>query len=242
MAQVRRPVPFRTRKLRPGTAMVLHPRGCGRVARRRFHTIRFPPVEPPRAPGGFLVFPPTAPHPVIPAFISPHIHIHLYIFIHSLPIRPSVLRGAPPARARRRRGTGPGGHGGLRGGPCTPPHGPRREVPDPHRGRGAPAGRPAAPGRAAENGAIRFDGGADGQGNREGHRASSLVYIGEDGGGLSVEVCSKRNPLDGVKAVSLILGHMAYVIRNGRNDASLLNYDIELLAIYDVLLALVTVV
>ena len=42
--------------------------------------------------------------------------------------------------------------------------------------------------------------------------------------------------------MSLILGHMAYVIRNGRNDASLLNYDIELLAIYDVLLTLVTVV
>ena len=72
MARVRRPVPFRTRKLRPCTAMVLHPRGCGRVARRRFHTIRFPPVEPPRAPGGILV-PPTharaggqgdaAPHP-----------------------------------------------------------------------------------------------------------------------------------------------------------------------------------
>ena len=60
MARVRRPVPFRTRKLRPCTAMVLHPRGCGRVARRRFHTIRFPPVEPPRAPGGILVFyPPT---------------------------------------------------------------------------------------------------------------------------------------------------------------------------------------
>ena len=35
MAQERRPVPFRTRKLRPGTAMVLHPTGCGRVARRR---------------------------------------------------------------------------------------------------------------------------------------------------------------------------------------------------------------
>ena len=71
MARVRRPVPFRTRKLRPCTAMVLHPRGCGRVARRRFHTIRFPPVEPPRAPGGFLFFPharaggpgDAAPHP-----------------------------------------------------------------------------------------------------------------------------------------------------------------------------------
>ena len=35
MAQGRRPDPFRTRKLRPGTAMVLHPTGRGRVARRR---------------------------------------------------------------------------------------------------------------------------------------------------------------------------------------------------------------
>ena len=44
MAQVRRPVPFRTRKLRPGTAMVLHSRGCGRVARRRieFRNMRIP--------------------------------------------------------------------------------------------------------------------------------------------------------------------------------------------------------
>lgn len=42
--------------------------------------------------------------------------------------------------------------------------------------------------------------------------------------------------------MSLILRHMAYVILNGRNDASLLNYDIGLLAIYDVLLTLVTVV
>ena len=42
MAQVRRPVPFRTRKLRPGTAMVLHSRGCGRVARRRIQRWGFP--------------------------------------------------------------------------------------------------------------------------------------------------------------------------------------------------------
>ena len=41
MAQVRRPVPFRTRKLRPGTAMVLHSRGCGRVARRRIQRWTF---------------------------------------------------------------------------------------------------------------------------------------------------------------------------------------------------------
>ena len=47
MAQVRRPVPFRTRKLRPGTAMVLHPRGCGRVARRRITlTERGSPRDP----------------------------------------------------------------------------------------------------------------------------------------------------------------------------------------------------
>ena len=66
---------------------------------------------------------------------------------------------------------------------------------------------------------------------------------GEDGGGSSVENMFHNGILSvGVKAVSLILGHMAYVIRNGRNDASLLNYDIELLAIYDVLLTLVTVV
>ena len=47
MAQVRRPVPFRTRKLRPGTAMVLHPTGCGRVARRRIQLDNMrTPVEP----------------------------------------------------------------------------------------------------------------------------------------------------------------------------------------------------
>jgi hypothetical protein len=31
----KRPVPFRTRKLRPTAPMVLHPGGCGRVGRRR---------------------------------------------------------------------------------------------------------------------------------------------------------------------------------------------------------------
>ncbi len=55
MAQVRRPVPFRTRKLRPGTAMVLHSRGCGRVARRRILSLGVP-VER-NAPGTpFFVF------------------------------------------------------------------------------------------------------------------------------------------------------------------------------------------
>ena len=58
MAQVRRPVPFRTRKLRPGTAMVLHSRGCGRVARRRIQRWTFwssPPGGFPEGP--FFVFP-----------------------------------------------------------------------------------------------------------------------------------------------------------------------------------------
>ena len=54
MAQVRRPVPFRTRKLRPGTAMVLHSRGCGRVARRRIHMLGVP-VER-NAPGTPIFF------------------------------------------------------------------------------------------------------------------------------------------------------------------------------------------
>ena len=58
MARVRRPVPFRTRKLRPCTAMVLHPRGCGRVARRRFHTIRFPPGRAPTGSRGVPLFSP----------------------------------------------------------------------------------------------------------------------------------------------------------------------------------------
>ena len=50
MAQERRPVPFRTRKLRPGTAMVLHPTGCGRVARRR--TTRQGPPDEANTPRG----------------------------------------------------------------------------------------------------------------------------------------------------------------------------------------------
>ena len=50
MAQERRPVPFRTRKLRPGTAMVLHPTGCGRVARRR--TTRQGPPDKANNPRG----------------------------------------------------------------------------------------------------------------------------------------------------------------------------------------------
>ena len=57
MAQVRRPVPFRTRKLRPGTAMVLHSRGCGRVARRRIQRWGFPSSVTLREPPFFVFLP-----------------------------------------------------------------------------------------------------------------------------------------------------------------------------------------
>ena len=57
MAQVRRPVPFRTRKLRPGTAMVLHSRGCGRVARRRIQRWGFPSSVTLREPPFLFVVP-----------------------------------------------------------------------------------------------------------------------------------------------------------------------------------------
>ena len=65
MAQERRPVPFRTRKLRPGTAMVLHPTGCGRVARRRTTRTGSPSEHTPQ---GAFAYPkhsrpkPTHPH------------------------------------------------------------------------------------------------------------------------------------------------------------------------------------
>ena len=65
MAQERRPVPFRTRKLRPGTAMVLHPTGCGRVARRRITRTGSPSEHTPQ---GAFAYPkhsrpkPTHPH------------------------------------------------------------------------------------------------------------------------------------------------------------------------------------
>ena len=65
MAQVRRPVPFRTRKLRPGTAMVLHSRGCGRVARRRILSLGVPVELRLREPPFFMLCcagPPTGAH------------------------------------------------------------------------------------------------------------------------------------------------------------------------------------
>ena len=66
MAQVRRPVPFRTRKLRPGTAMVLHSRGCGRVARRRILSLGVPVELRLREPPFFVCCagqPTGVPHP-----------------------------------------------------------------------------------------------------------------------------------------------------------------------------------
>src|SRR4029453_966705 len=44
----KRPVPFRTRKLRPTAPMVLHPGGCGRVGHRRT-TIQVESPQPPRS-------------------------------------------------------------------------------------------------------------------------------------------------------------------------------------------------
>ena len=64
MAQVRRPVPFRTRKLRPGTAMVLHSRGCGRVARRRIQRWGFPSSFGSGNPLFLFVVPARRPEPI----------------------------------------------------------------------------------------------------------------------------------------------------------------------------------
>lgn len=66
MAQGRRPDPFRTRKLRPGTAMVLHPTGCGRVARRRTTRHTAPTGTTPA--GAVPVYPDTNTH------TQPHAH------------------------------------------------------------------------------------------------------------------------------------------------------------------------
>src|SRR5947208_8873576 len=43
MAEGKRPVPFRTRKLSPPALMVLHPPGCGRVRHRRHTHNSVPP-------------------------------------------------------------------------------------------------------------------------------------------------------------------------------------------------------
>ena len=63
MAQVRRPVPFRTRKLRPGTAMVLHPERMWESSTPPHSPSQGPPVEH-HAPGGSLLHPhPQKTHP-----------------------------------------------------------------------------------------------------------------------------------------------------------------------------------
>ena len=83
MAQVRRPVPFRTRKLRPGTAMVLHPTGCGRVARRRTTRTGSPSEHTPQ--GAF----PISGHPRVGVFLA-----SLGLSVSDLPR--SAVRTAPP--------------------------------------------------------------------------------------------------------------------------------------------------
>ena len=57
----KRPVPFRTRKLRPTAPMVLHPGGCGRVGHRRT-TIS----QEPRPPKGSGLLPFNKPTPLTP--------------------------------------------------------------------------------------------------------------------------------------------------------------------------------
>ena len=100
MARVRRPVPFRTRKLRPCTAMVLHPRGCGRVARRRSTRYGSPRSSPFGLPGGSSFFPPRtrgragrrSPDPADAGPSLPHIFIFIHPFGHpSVPSPPSSL-------------------------------------------------------------------------------------------------------------------------------------------------------
>ena len=77
MAQVRRPVPFRTRKLRPGTAMVLHSRGCGRVARRRILSLGVPVELRLREPPFFVFLPVSAFRGVRKAPIPQHPPHHM---------------------------------------------------------------------------------------------------------------------------------------------------------------------
>ncbi len=157
-----------------------------------------PPGRAPTGSRGVPLFSPTAPHPVIPAFISPHIHIHLYIHsysfihIHSYSFIPS-LSVHPSCGGRPRRAHGDGGAQapadteGCAAGPACPRTGPGARCRIPVGAGARPLDGPPRPDGPRRTGPYGSGGGADGQGNREGHRASSLVYIGEDGGGLSVE-------------------------------------------------------
>ena len=170
--------------------MVLHPRGCGRVARRRFHTIRFPPVEPLGLPGGSSFFPDCTASRHSGIHISSYsyssIYIHSYSFIPSLSVHPSC--GGRPRRAHGDGGAqAPADTEGCAAGPACPRTGPGARCRIPIGAGARPPDGPPRPDGPRRTGPYGSDGGADGQGNREGHRASSLVYIGEDGGGLSVE-------------------------------------------------------
>ena len=97
MAQVRRPVPFRTRKLRPGTAMVLHPTGCGRVARRRTTRTGSPSEHTPQ--GAF----PISGHPRVGVFLA-----SLGLSVSDL-LR-SAARTAPPQRGEPETSWAPTGY------------------------------------------------------------------------------------------------------------------------------------
>ena len=210
MARVRRPVPFRTRKLRPCTAMVLHPRGCGRVARRRSTRYGSPRSSPFGLPGGSSFPRPTharaprygtrasfPPHSSSSTRIPPFVSVRASIrsFPSLLPSLPVFVRIRWTASRSPDRGDPDSMIGGAvlshavesgGGNAMTTGPGARRRIPIGT--GGAPAGRPAAPGRAAENGSARARrrGGRAGKRGRR-RRESSLVYIGEDGGGSSVE-------------------------------------------------------
>ena len=79
IARGKRPVPFRTRKLRPTAPMVLHPRECGRVGHRRTPLRLRPPHHPVR---------------------GPHPHNH-----HPKHIGRTSRQGTRPTRAEQDRGT-----------------------------------------------------------------------------------------------------------------------------------------
>ena len=94
---MRRPVPFRTRKLRPGTAMVLHPTGCGRVARRRTTRTGSPSEHTPQ--GAF----PISGHPRVGVFLA-----SLGLSVSGLPR--SAARTAPPQRGEPETSWAPTGY------------------------------------------------------------------------------------------------------------------------------------
>ncbi len=99
MAQVRRPVPFRTRKLRPGTAMVLHSIGCGRVARRRI-TRHGGPVEPEGSAGPLFACPRRGRGPGVPV---PRARRHGGVVVIPAVPGPAGDPGTPPTTTTARQ-------------------------------------------------------------------------------------------------------------------------------------------